>query len=401
MADMPSFVQGASFDPASGNIRIYNPLVVDAGTAPGCPLTAPALVQGAIVALWFGTNGNTLTLKDNAGSLFAGVCVNGFLNLVDNVFSIFGQFAYCNAVVFFDQVKASARVTPPPLGIAADGLPCPTTRDYFVVDMDPNDNVITAYLLLANGLVCQNTSTNFMANMGNIQKALTNGSDERLVIAMYNALGGTCKIWTAIDLAETNPLFAGMQMVPAVPLNEIQASRYQLPPIALVPLADPMTVDGNGQPLLGKTNAYRAGVGQPKAITALDADSTNFCFFYYTVQPLRLLRNMGSFVNFPSPDPAAANNLFNFLAQRYFNGFGPNGLDCANKLQIPAPGPITVTLDANGVAIAALIIPPNNGVPNAAATNPLVRNDAQPVQALAWSTTQIVAALLLLSGLIV
>jgi len=288
-------------------------------------------------------------------------------------------------------VKASARVTPPPLGIAADGLPCPTTRDYFVVDMDPNDNVITAYLLLANGLVCQNTSTNFMANMGNIQKALTNGSDERLVIAIYNALGGTCKVWTAIDLAETNPLFAGQQMVPAVPLNEIQASRYQLPPIALVPLADPMTVDGNGQPLLGKTNAYRAGVGQPKAITALDADSTNFCFFYYTVQPLRLLRNMGAFVNFPSPDPAAANNLFNFLAQRYFNGFGPNGLDCANKLQIPAPGPITVTLDANGVAIAALIIPPNNGVPNAAATNPLVRNDAQPVQALAWSTTQIVA----------
>ena len=57
-----AFVQGAIVNPATGTISIYDPLVVDAGTQPAVTPTVPTLPAGAVVALWFGYNGNTLTL---------------------------------------------------------------------------------------------------------------------------------------------------------------------------------------------------------------------------------------------------------------------------------------------------------------------------------------------------
>jgi hypothetical protein len=66
-----AFVQGAIVNPATGQISIYDPLVVDAGTQPAVTPTVPALPAGAVVALWFGYNGNTLSLAgaDQAQSL--------------------------------------------------------------------------------------------------------------------------------------------------------------------------------------------------------------------------------------------------------------------------------------------------------------------------------------------
>src|SRR5580700_5761769 len=57
--------------PATGTISIYDPLVVDAGTQPAVTPTVPTLPAGGVVALWFGYNGNTLTLAgaDQAQSL--------------------------------------------------------------------------------------------------------------------------------------------------------------------------------------------------------------------------------------------------------------------------------------------------------------------------------------------
>jgi hypothetical protein len=72
------------------------------------------------------------------------------------------QFAYCNAVNFFEGVRTAANnglLIIPSLGTALDGLPCPTTRDFLVVDMDPSDNVLTTYIV-KNGLVAQNTPAN-------------------------------------------------------------------------------------------------------------------------------------------------------------------------------------------------------------------------------------------------
>ena len=57
-----AFVQAAILDPATGQISIYNPLVIDQGTVPatGAAPIPPTLPNNAVVALWFGFNGDNL-----------------------------------------------------------------------------------------------------------------------------------------------------------------------------------------------------------------------------------------------------------------------------------------------------------------------------------------------------
>src|SRR5690242_15580542 len=62
-----AFVQGAILDPATGQIQIYNPLVIDRGTSPAIAPTVPTLPDNAVVALWFGFNGTNLTLASADG----------------------------------------------------------------------------------------------------------------------------------------------------------------------------------------------------------------------------------------------------------------------------------------------------------------------------------------------
>src|SRR6266704_2355216 len=121
-----AFVQGAVIDPATGQISIYNPLVIDKGTRPAVAPVVPKLPADGIVALWFGFNGNNLTLQDANGSLKQGRCINGANG------SIFGQFAYCNAPAFFraaNQAMRAGLLNAPPLGKAKDRKPCPSVRD--------------------------------------------------------------------------------------------------------------------------------------------------------------------------------------------------------------------------------------------------------------------------------
>src|SRR5579859_1334170 len=128
-AGQAAFVQGAVIDPRTGAISVYNPLVIDAGTQPAAAPVVPTLPRNAVVALWFGFNGNNLTL---AGDTAAGRCVVG-LGAAD----IFGQFSYCNARLFFAVANNAMRrgvLQPPALGTGSDGQPCPTVRDFRVVD---------------------------------------------------------------------------------------------------------------------------------------------------------------------------------------------------------------------------------------------------------------------------
>jgi hypothetical protein len=66
-------VQGAVINPATGQISVYNPLVIDQGTTPAAAPTVPTLPAGGIVAVWFGFNGNTLSLvgADQTGTATA------------------------------------------------------------------------------------------------------------------------------------------------------------------------------------------------------------------------------------------------------------------------------------------------------------------------------------------
>jgi hypothetical protein len=67
-----AFVQGAIINPANGQISIYDPLVINAGTTAAVAPVLPTIPANAVVALWFGFNGGNLTLKgeDQVPSLF-------------------------------------------------------------------------------------------------------------------------------------------------------------------------------------------------------------------------------------------------------------------------------------------------------------------------------------------
>ena len=333
-----AFVQGAVINPATGQISIYNPLVIDQGTKPVAAPVVAQLPANGVVALWFGFNGNNLTLQDTNGSLKQGRCVNGANG------SIFGQFAYCNAPAFFrvaNKAMQAGLLNAPPLGMANDGKACPSVRDFGVVDMDQSDNVVTSYLVTANGQTAQMTT----ANMAALQTTQTqvNGSDNRLLaVALDGALG--CTPWMAPDLANPG------HMLPALPLNELQAAVQQARPVALVPVNDPMVLTNN-QPDINKLNAYRIGVDQSPVPTLAAASTRTYCRHLLTIGPARIQLDMQLTQGQPSPDPAVANSLFTFLAQRFVASYGAAGLNCIGLLN--KPDPITVTTDANGVAISA------------------------------------------------
>src|SRR5947209_3651055 len=334
-----TFVQGAIFDPATSKISIYNPLVIDRGTKPAVAPMVPTLPQGAIVALWGGSNANNITLRDTNGSLKAGKCVNGSNG------STFGQYWYCNAPAFFaaaNQAITQGKLVPPALGTAKDNLPCPTVSDFSVVDMDPHDNVTTLYLVTAKGQTAQMTAANAAA-LANA-KPLANGSDERLLsVALDGALG--CTSWMAPDLADQG------NMVPALPLNELQAAAHQAAPQALVPAGEPMVLV-NGNRSITKLNLYRAGVDEPAVQNPNMASTRTYCANMRQIAPARMLLDATFTQARPSPDPAAANTLFTFLAQRFVAAY-ENGLNCTKLLN--QPDPIKVQTDGNGVAISATI----------------------------------------------
>jgi len=339
-----AFVQAAILDPATGQISIYNPLVVDLNSGPAVPPIVPTLPANAIVGIWFGYNGDTLTLQADAGVLRASGCMNGVGS------SNFGQFAYCNAPAFFKaahRAVRSGRLHVPPLGVAVDGKPCPSVRDFFVVDQDQSDNLPTTYLITEIGLAqkTQATVTEFPS-----ATTLGNPSDNRLVdVALDGALG--CTPWKALDLADPG------SMIPALPLNELQARAYQGSPVALVPGGDPMVLT-DGAHDLTKVNAYRRGVDQPQARYASQANTARYCRHLLRIAPARMLLDLPFLIpdaahptRGVSPDPAVADSLFTFLAQRYVASY--DILGCADLLHLADP--ISVSSNAQGIVTGALI----------------------------------------------
>src|SRR6266850_2789002 len=94
-AAQAAFVQATIIDPATGNISVYNPLVIDQGTIAAVPPVVPIFPANAVVGIWFGYNGDNLTQQPAVGTLADSSCVNGVPG------SVFGQYSYCNAPAFF------------------------------------------------------------------------------------------------------------------------------------------------------------------------------------------------------------------------------------------------------------------------------------------------------------
>lgn len=279
-------------DASTGQLSIYRPLVIDRGSRPAVHPVVPALPANAIVGIWFGFQGDTLTLLHAPG------CVNGKFR------SNFGQFAYCNAANFFQSAHIAIQAGAlqiPPLGNAADGQPCPTTRDFSIVDQDQSDNVITRYVVEKDGRTRQDTGAPTKAD----ETFLNNGSDNALLNNFVQpALG--CQPFQVPDLT------AGGRMSSSLALNELQAS-LQGDPVALVPPADPMSlVDGKKD--IVKNNLYRLGVDQP--FTKQD-NSQQYCADLLDVGKARIQADAPFTTGQPSPDVAMAPDLFQFLVQRF------------------------------------------------------------------------------------
>ncbi len=345
-----AFVQAAILVPANGQapaqISVYDPLVIDRGTQPAIAPVVPTFPANAVVGLFFGFNGNNLTLVDSQGSLAQGKCVNGIAR------SIFGQVSYCNAPDFFQAATTAVQagtLKPPALGTARDGQPCPTTRDFSVVDQDQSDNVTTTYLVTDKG-IAQNTAAN-QQQLQNAHPAF-NGSDNALLDGFIDPAIG-CQPWTAPDLA--NP---GTRAT-ALPLDELQAATLQGNPVALVPGLDPMVLVNNA-PNLRKLNAYRVGVDQVPAASLADANTTPYCQNLLHVGLPRIATDKQFTANAPSPFPNMAKHLFPFLAMRFQNTFSNQQgfLHCTKRLGVQNP----VTLvKQNGVVVDATFNLSGNG----------------------------------------
>lgn len=343
-AAQSAFVQAAIFDPATSSISIYNPLVIDRGTKPASVPVVPTLPANAIVAIWFGFNGDNLIQQDtnHGGTLVDSKCVNGTPG------SPFSQFSYCNAPAFFEAANnaiQSGALVVPPLSAAKDAMTCPTVRDFYIVDQDQSDNLPTTYLITGNGLLAQNS----VENLKKFPNAtvLGNPSDNGLVDRFID-VSLSCSPWTVTDLSNPG------QMAAALPLDELQAKAYQAAPVALIPAGDPMvtidaSIEGTGEQeySLTKLNAYRVGVDQPVAADIEAADTAQYCMNMLRIAPARLTLDEG-YLSGPSP-VAGANSLFTFMMQRFSQSY--QNLDCAGLLNLPDP--TVLHTDRNGNVTAA------------------------------------------------
>lgn len=362
MKTFPAFAEALILDMDTNSLSVYHPLIVDFNTQPlvqPVPFTMPT---NSLVAIHFGSNGMAIKLFPPL-SVQQGACVYGIGGTTS--MDQFGQFAHCNAQLFFDVMRKlilnNVPLNPPipPLGTANDGMPCPTTRDFFLVDMDPADNVVTTYLVdMATGRTAQNTLPNAQANPQAV--VLKNGSDNLLLSNLDKVMG--CKPYQVPNLVDpTNPL---NNKISSLALDEIHAAVRQENVYAYLPKGDPMTrvmVAGGMQPSLLKLNLYRQGAFQPMIHDLGMADTALFCKHFVQAQIPRLTRNKDLFINQPSPDIAISPHLFGFLANRFSGSY--NGLNCPVLLDVP--NPVTLVMNGGLVTDATFTVIPNMpDVPN-------------------------------------
>ena len=328
-----AFVEATILSP-NGALQVYNPLVVTAGTTPVAAPVAPTIARGSQVIIDVGFNGTNLVLEGRGAR--QGHCVDALGQ------SVIGQVSACNAVGFYRLANAeiaSGRLQVPALGTANDGQPCLDVRNFAIVDQDQSDNVITSYLLNANGQTAQNNAANAAAVAG--AQTIVNGSDDKLLAAFVDPATG-CTPFTAPDM--TDP--AGNSGSQA--LNELSARVNQQGTIAVVPPNDEMTLV-NSAYSIAKTNVYRSLVDQPLLPASTNAAqvAAAYCQNMSNIAPARNQLDAARETGTGSPVPAVGNDLATFLGNRLAMSFANLGCNNFNLTD-----PVKVTVDGNQVATA-------------------------------------------------
>jgi hypothetical protein len=330
-----AFVEATILSP-NGQLQIYDPLVITAGTRPAVAPTAPTIAAGSQVIIDVGFNGNALALT---GAAAQANCIDALGN------SLINQTPTCNARAFYglaNQEIAAGTLKVPAAGTsAADGQACQTTTSFATIDQDQSDNVVGSYLINANtGQTAQNTA----ANAANLQgfTALGNGSDDGLLAKFIDpALG--CTPFTAPNPTSTTGT-SGSQA-----LDVLSARQNQTGTTALLPVNDPQLLVG-GKLSIQKTNVYRAQVDQPllSNFTNPQQNAATYCQNMINIQTPKLKLDAATEANFGTPVPALGANLATALANRLLQSFG--NLNCGN---FGLTNPITAQLDGNGVLLSA------------------------------------------------
>jgi hypothetical protein len=338
--DDAAFIDATIFDPATGSLSIYRPLVVTAGTTPAVDPLAPTLPAGAVVEVSVGFNGDELTLADrhSGRDIQAAHCVNGMPG------SIFGQEIFCNAPGLF--AAAGGKVALPQREDSPDdGRPCPTTESWEIVDQDQSDNTTTNYLV-AGTQTAQNTAANQAALGG---APIGNGSDNNLYTRFY-APAIHCQPPQATDVTDPDHPVQSTSSA----LLSLYARSVNDPLPALVPLGDPFT-QLHGRPSLAKTNLYRAQVDQPRAAGPAAASTTTYCRNLLDVGLPKVELDKPFLEAFGrSPDPGISSDLHLFLLNRFMESW--DNLACERHTGIP--NPVTVTTDADGQVVGATVTLP-------------------------------------------
>ena len=349
-ANLGAFVQATILNPATGQLSVYNPLVITQGTTPAVAPTVPTLPANAVVTIDFGFNGTNLTqVGATADTLSQGNCVNGQGG------TIFGQVSFCNGINFFNEanrLEREGRLQVPSEGTSSKIVPtggrlgsgqaCPVSRNFDMIDQDPSDNVTTEYLLNpATGQTAQDTTS----NAGNIPGSmlLLNGSDNTLLDTFMDPVLG-CTPYQAPDLANND------QPTSSQALDELLAAKNQPRIPALVPENDEMVLNGNGDLDAAKTNLYRAELGQAlinRSNNRFDSPAM-FCQNMVNIQTPFLAANQTLLASGQSPVTAVGDNLLTFLANRLNMSF--TNLGCQN---FGLTTPVTVSLNSAGAAVAA------------------------------------------------
>ncbi len=401
-ASQAAFVQAAVINTNTGQISVYDPLVVDAGTTPAETPPVPTVPRDSVVALWFGFNGGTLSLAgadqapltggaNNGGNgenllvngawraslgdfpaasaipdiiLQQGDCVAG--ESIGGLLSPFGQGGACNAAAFFQAASAAikaGKLTVPNPGKAGDGQPCLTTRDFGLVDQDQSSGVTTEYLATGDGQTAQDTRANRQQLAGAASTLLANDGDNALLTTFLDPAMG-CTPWQVPDLASPGSTTTGL------PLDELQAAAFAGQsggPAALVPQNDPMSLDSSGNQNADKDNTYRTLVDMPP----LPAGQTpaEYCGDMESIQGARLQQDVNLLADHPGPSPAVAGNLFLFMALRLQLSF--DNLGCQ---RFGLRDDVSTTVNGGGVVVAACFldqvkaVTPGMGNPTAGTT---------------------------------
>jgi hypothetical protein len=345
-----AFVQATILDPTTGQLFVYDPLVITKGTTPAVRPSVPDLPANAIVTIDFGFNGTDLfqvgatptTLKDAH-------CTNGQRG------SIFGQVSFCNGTAFFAAAAKDEREhkliipaagTSPKMvvtgGAMGTGKTCPVTRNFEIVDQDPSDNVTTEYLLNpATGQTMQDTTSN-AANIAG-STLLLNGSDNTLLDLFIDPVLG-CTPLMAPDLANNDTPTTSQA------LDELEAAANQPKEAALIPENDEMVLNGNNQFDAAKTDLYRAELGQPPVDAATNSTSSPavYCRNMIDIQTPFLAANQTLLATGQPPVANVGDNLLTFLANRLNMSF--TNLACQ---KFGFTNPVTVTMNGAGIAVAA------------------------------------------------